>query len=112
MFYQFGRYLLISSSRPDNPLPSNSQGIWGDGLNLPWGCDYKSNINFQMNYWPAETANLSECHLPMLRLIQGMVEPGKVAGKTYFDAPGWVMAYTICLIDIQPTLIRDMVRPD
>ena len=94
LFYQFGRYLLISSSRPDNPLPSNSQGIWGDGLSLPWGCDYKSNINFQMNYWPAETANLSEFHEPMLRLIKAMVEPGRKTAKAYFDAPGWVMAYT------------------
>jgi len=94
LFYQFGRYLLISSSRPDNPLPSNSQGIWGDGLSLPWGCDYKSNINFQMNYWPAETANLGECHLPMVRMIEAMVEPGKKTAKAYFDAPGWAMAYT------------------
>jgi alpha-L-fucosidase 2 len=94
LFYQFGRYLLISSSRPENPLPSNSQGIWGDGLSLPWGCDYKSNINFQMNYWPAETANLSECHLPMIRAIQGLVAPGEKTAKAYFNAPGWVMAYT------------------
>ena len=94
LFYQFGRYLLISSSRPDNPLPSNSQGIWGDGLSLPWGCDYKSNINFQMNYWPVETANLSECHKPMLRAIEGLVAPGEKTAKAYFDAPGWVMAYT------------------
>jgi alpha-L-fucosidase 2 len=94
LFYSFGRYLLISSSHPDNPLPSNSQGIWGDGLSLPWGCDYKSNINFQMNYWPAETANLSECHTPMLRLIEAMSEPGRKTAKAYFDAPGWVMAYT------------------
>ena len=94
LFYQFGRYLLISSSRPENPLPSNSQGIWGDGLSLPWGCDYKSNINFEMNYWPAETANLSECHQPMLRAIAGLVAPGEKTGKAYFDAPGWVMAYT------------------
>jgi alpha-L-fucosidase 2 len=94
LFYQFGRYLLISSSRPDNPLPSNSQGIWGDGLSLPWGCDYKSNINFEMNYWPVETANLSECHEPMLRAIQGLVAPGEKTAKAYFNAPGWVMAYT------------------
>lgn len=94
LFYQFGRYLLISSSRPDNVLPSNSQGIWGDGLSLPWGCDYKANINFQMNYWPAETANLSECHLPMIRLIEAMVPPGQKTAKAYFDAPGWLMAYT------------------
>jgi alpha-L-fucosidase 2 len=94
LFYQFGRYLLISSSRPDNVLPSNSQGIWGDGLSLPWGCDYKSNINFQMNYWPAETANLSECHMPMLRLIGSLTEPGAKTAKAYFDAPGWMCAYT------------------
>jgi alpha-L-fucosidase 2 len=94
LFYQFGRYLLISSSRPENALPSNSQGIWGDGLSLPWGCDYKSNINFQMNYWPVETANLSECHKPMLRAIQGLVAPGEKTAKAYFNAPGWVMAYT------------------
>jgi alpha-L-fucosidase 2 len=94
LFYQFGRYLLISSSRPENQLPSNSQGIWGDGLSLPWGCDYKSNINFQMNYWPVETANLSECHKPMLRAIAGLVGPGEKTAKAYFDAPGWVMAYT------------------
>ena len=94
LFYQFGRYLLISSSRPENLVPSNSQGIWGDGLRLPWGCDYKSNINFEMNYWPAETANLSECHTPMLRLIASLVEGGRKTAKAYFDAPGWVMAYT------------------
>ena len=94
LFYQFGRYLLISSSRPENVLPSNSQGIWGDGLSLPWGCDYKSNINFQMNYWPVETANLSECHTPMLRTIQALAGPGEKTAKAYFNAPGWVMAYT------------------
>ena len=94
LFFQFGRYLLISSSRPDNVLPSNSQGIWGDGLSLPWGCDYKSNINFQMNYWPVETANLSECHKPMLRTIAARVGPGEKTAKAYYDAPGWAMAYT------------------
>jgi alpha-L-fucosidase 2 len=94
LFYQFGRYLLISSSRPGNLLPSNSQGIWGDGLRLPWGCDYKSNINFEMNYWPAETANLSECHTPMLRMVENVAVPGRLTAKAYFDAPGWAMAYT------------------
>ena len=94
LFYQFGRYLLISSSRPDNPLPSNSQGIWGDGLDLPWKCDYKSNINFQMNYWPVETANLSACHLPMLRLVESLAVPGRKTALAYFHAPGWVQGYT------------------
>jgi alpha-L-fucosidase 2 len=94
LYYQFGRYLLICSSRPDNPLPSNSQGLWGDGLDLPWKCDYKSNINFQMNYWPAESANLSDCHLPMLRLIRSLMKPGRATAKAYYNAPGWVCAYT------------------
>ena len=94
LYYQMGRYLLISSSRPDNPLPSNSQGIWGDGLDLPWKCDYKSNINYQMNYWPSETANLSELHLPTIRFDAALVEPGTKTAQTYYNAPGWVVAYT------------------
>ena len=96
LFYQFGRYLLISSSRPDNPLPSNAQGIWGDGLNLPWKCDYKANINYEMNYWAAEPANLSEMHLPMLRMTQNLVKPGTITAKAYFGpkTPGWLCGYT------------------
>jgi alpha-L-fucosidase 2 len=94
LYYQMGRYLLISSSRPDNPLPSNSQGIWGDGLDLPWKCDYKSNINYQMNYWPSETANLSELHLPAIRLDASLVKPGEKTAQRYYNAPGWVVAYT------------------
>jgi alpha-L-fucosidase 2 len=96
LFYQYGRYLLISSSRPDNLLPSNSQGLWGDGLNLPWKCDYKSNINYQMNYWPAEQSNLPEMHLPMIRFTQALREPGVRTAKTYYgpDVPGWFYGYT------------------
>lgn len=96
LFYQYGRYLLISSSRSDNPLPSNSQGIWGDGLDLPWKCDYKSNINYQMNYWPAEQANLSELHLPMIRTTQSLQLPGAQTAKAYFgpQTPGWNYGYT------------------
>ena len=94
LYYQMGRYLLISSSRPDNPLPSNAQGIWGDGLDLPWKCDYKSNINYQMNYWPSETANLSEMHLPAIRFDAELVKPGTRTAQTYYNAPGWAVAYT------------------
>lgn len=96
LFYQYGRYLLISSSRPDNPLPSNSQGIWGDGLDLPWKCDYKSNINYEMNYWAAEASNLAEMHTPMLRMTQNLVAPGTRTARAYFgpDTPGWVVGYT------------------
>ncbi|MEY4488313.1 MAG: hypothetical protein RIQ79_821 [Verrucomicrobiota bacterium] len=96
LFYQYGRYLLISSSRPDNPLPSNSQGIWGDGFDLPWKCDYKSNINYEMNYWAAEPSNLGEMHLPMIRMTQNLVKPGTKTARAYFgpDTPGWVVGYT------------------
>jgi alpha-L-fucosidase 2 len=92
LFYQYGRYLMICSSRGDNPLPSNSQGIWGDGYELPWHCDYKANINYEMNYWCVEASNLSECHLPMLRLNAGLVKPGSKTAQNYFNAPGWVLA--------------------
>jgi alpha-L-fucosidase 2 len=68
LYFNFGRYLLISSSRPDN-LPANLQGIWNEHLEPPWNSDYHININVQMNYWPAEVCKLSECHLPYLEFI-------------------------------------------
>ena len=74
LYFQFGRYLLISSSRPGS-LPANLQGLWNDSNDAPWSSDYHSNINIQMNYWPAEATNLSECHLPMLDLIRSCIEP-------------------------------------
>ena len=97
LFYQYGRYLLISSSRPGNPLPANLQGIWGDGLEMPWLCDYHANINVQMIYWPAEQANLSEMHQPLLNLITNLVTPGAKTAKAYFgpETPGWVVGYTV-----------------
>lgn len=94
LFAQFGRYLMIASSREDNPLPSNSQGIWGDGYDLPWKCDYKSNINYQMNYWPVNTANLSECMTPAVNLNLSLIPSGRITAKEYFNAPGWTCAYT------------------
>ncbi|MEZ0298302.1 MAG: glycoside hydrolase N-terminal domain-containing protein [Candidatus Methylacidiphilales bacterium] len=94
LFFQYGRYLLISCSRPDSPVPANLQGLWADGFNTPWNGDYTININFQMNYWPAEPTGLSEMHQPMLRHIQSLVEPGKKTATAYFgpDTPGWVTA--------------------
>jgi alpha-L-fucosidase 2 len=94
LYYQMGRYLLIASSREDNPLPTNSQGIWGDGLDMPWMADYKANINYEMFYWPSETANLSELHMPAIRLDASVVKPGMVTAKTYYNSPGWALAYT------------------
>jgi alpha-L-fucosidase 2 len=89
LYFQFGRYLLISSSRPGS-LPANLQGIWGDGLTMPWHCDYHANINVQMNYWPAETTNLSECHLPLVDLTESLVQPGRKTAKAYYNLPYWV----------------------
>ncbi|XHR27569.1 MAG: glycoside hydrolase N-terminal domain-containing protein [Chthoniobacteraceae bacterium] len=92
LFFQYGRYLLISCSRPDSPAPANLQGLWAEGMNAPWNGDYTININFQMNYWPAEPTGLGEMHLPMLRHIQSLVEPGTKTAKAYFgpQTPGWV----------------------
>jgi len=92
LFSQYGRYLLISCSQPDSPAPANLQGLWADGLNTPWNGDYTININFQMNYWPAEPTGLGEMHLPMLRHIQSLVVPGSKTAQAYFgpNSPGWV----------------------
>ena len=89
LYFQFGRYLLIGSSRP-GCLPANLQGIWGDGLRMPWHSDYHANINVQMNYWPAEVCNLAECAMPLVDLTESLVEPGRASAKAYYNAPGWV----------------------
>ncbi|MGC3989743.1 MAG: glycoside hydrolase family 95 protein [Chthoniobacteraceae bacterium] len=92
LFYQYGRYLLISCSRSDSPVPANLQGLWAEGMETPWNGDYTININFEMNYWPAEITGLSEMQLPMLRHIASLVEPGKKTAAAYFgpNTPGWV----------------------
>ena len=74
LFFQYGRYLLISCSRPGD-LPANLQGLWNDSNDPPWQCDYHANINLQMNYWPAETANMAECHLPLFDFIKCLAAP-------------------------------------
>ncbi len=89
LYFDFGRYLLISSSRPGG-LPANLQGIWADGINTPWNGDWHLNINVQMNYWLAEVGNLSELHQPMFALIGSLVEPGQRTAKNYYGARGWV----------------------
>lgn len=82
LYYQFGRYLLIASSR-EGSLPANLQGIWADGLYAPWSADYHTNINIQMNYWLAQQTNLTECHLPMIAYINSLVERGKITADLY-----------------------------
>ena len=88
IYYQFGRYLLIASSRPGN-LPANLQGIWHNNVDGPWRVDYHNNINVQMNYWPAASTNLAECTLPLIDFIRTLVKPGEKTAKAYFGARGW-----------------------
>ena len=88
LYYQFGRYLLISSSRPGN-LPANLQGIWHNNVDGPWRVDYHNNINVQMNYWPAASTNLAECTLPLIDFIRTLVKPGEKTAQAYFGARGW-----------------------
>lgn len=89
LYFNFGRYLLISSSRPGG-LPANLQGIWAEGIQTPWNCDWHTNINLQMNYWPAEVSNLSDLTQPMFALIASLQEPGAKTAKAYYNARGWV----------------------
>ena len=91
--YQFGRYLLISSSRPGN-LPANLQGIWADGFSPPWNSDYHININIQMNYWLAEMTNLSECHQPFLEFIGDLREMGRISARESYGCSGFVAHHT------------------
>lgn len=96
LFFQYGRYLLISSSRPDSPLPANLQGLWNHSLNPPWNCDYHVNINIEMIYWPAEMVGLADAHLPMIHFTENLATPGAKTAKAYFgpETPGWVCGYT------------------
>ena len=83
LLHAFGRYLLISSSRSTDMLPSNLQGIWNVSNTPPWSCDFHTNINLQMNYWPVFNSNLAECSLPLIRYIKSMVVPGRLTAKYY-----------------------------
>ena len=93
LYFQYGRYLLISSSRPGS-LPANLQGIWNDHLAAPWNSDYHTNINMQMNYWPAEVANLSECHEPFFDFIERLVPAGKKTAEEVYNSDGFVVHHT------------------
>ncbi|MDQ2656438.1 MAG: glycoside hydrolase family 95 protein, partial [Bacteroidota bacterium] len=89
LYYQFGRYLLISSSQPGGE-PANLQGIWNHRLNPPWDSKYTININAQMNYWPAEKTNLAELHEPFLRMVKELSETGGETAKVMYGARGWM----------------------
>ena len=88
LYFQFGRYLLIASSR-DGAMPANLQGIWCNKLKGPWNTDYHNNINIQMNYWPANLTNLDECMPPLVDFIRSLEKPGERVARTYYGARGW-----------------------
>jgi len=89
LLFQYGRYLLVASSRPGSQ-PANLQGIWNREIRPPWSSNYTTNINSEMNYWPAEVCNLSECHEPMLRLIEEWAENGRDTARVNYGCDGWV----------------------
>ena len=89
LYFQFGRYLLIASSRPGG-LPANLQGLWNDSMFPPWDSDYHLNINLQMNYWPAEVANLAELHQPLFDYLESLREPGRRTARIHYGAGGFV----------------------
>jgi len=90
LYFQFGRYLLISCSQPGGQ-PANLQGIWNDLLTPPWDSKYTININTEMNYWPSEITNLSEMNGPLIKMIRELSETGKQTARDMYGAPGWVV---------------------
>lgn len=89
--FQYGRYLLMDSSRAPGVLPANLQGIWNKDLQAAWNSDFHTNINLQMNYWPAEVCNLPETTLPLLRFINALRVPGRVTARKTFGSRGWTV---------------------
>lgn len=90
LYYQFGRYLLIASSRK-GALPANLQGVWNNYTQAPWSADYHVNINLQMNYWLADMTNLSEAGIPLFDFVEGLREPAEQTAGRLFNAPGWTL---------------------
>ena len=90
-YFQFGRYLLIASSQPDNINPANLQGIWNDKMFPSWDSKYTTNINLEMNYWPSEVCNLTEMNEPLFKLIREIYEQGKQTARDMYGADGWVL---------------------
>ncbi len=91
LYFQYGRYLLIASSRAGS-LPANLQGVWNHSNTPPWNGDYHVNINLQMNYWPAEAANLAETAVPLFDFIDSLMEPGRISARKVFGADGWTLS--------------------
>jgi len=91
LYFQYGRYLLISSSRKPGVLPANLQGIWNKEMNAPWNSDFHTNINLQMNYWPAEVCNLSETSLLLSSFMEKLTVPGTVTARRMYGTKGWTI---------------------
>ncbi|MDF7798636.1 glycoside hydrolase family 95 protein [Pontiellaceae bacterium B1224] len=93
LYFNFGRYLMISSSRPGG-MATNLQGLWAEGYKPPWNADYHININIQMNYWMTQPCNLAECHEPFFDFIESLVPSGRKTARTLFDCDGFVAGHT------------------
>jgi alpha-L-fucosidase 2 len=89
LLFQYGRYLMIASSRSPG-LPANLQGLWNNSNRPPWNCDYHLDINLQMNYWPVDSCNLSECAEPLVRWVSDLAKPGSKTAKVHYRSRGWV----------------------
>jgi alpha-L-fucosidase 2 len=96
LYFQYGRYLLIASSRPGTQ-PANLQGIWNELVRPPWNSNWTTNINIEMNYWPAETCNLAECHQPLFDLIEGVSRNGAKTAEVNYGCRGWVSHHNVDL---------------
>ncbi len=96
LLFQYGRYLLISSSRPGGQ-PANLQGIWNESNRPPWDSKYTDNINTEMNYWPAEETNVSECQLPLFDALKDLAQSGAITAKEQYNARGWVLHHNFDL---------------
>src|SRR6201999_1237821 len=92
--FQFGRYVLASSSRAGGQ-PANLQGIWNENVSPPWGSKYTININTEMNYWPTEVCNLSECHQPMFDMLKDVSVTGAKTAKSFYNCDGWVAHHNL-----------------
>jgi alpha-L-fucosidase 2 len=90
LYFQYGRYLMISCSRPGTQ-PANLQGIWNRHVTPPWNCNYTTNINTEMNYWPVEVSNIAECHEPLFDMLEELSITGKKTAKVQYDCSGWVV---------------------
>lgn len=102
LYFQFGRYLTIAGSRPGGQ-PLNLQGLWNQQVIPPWASAYTTNINAEMNYWPAETTNLSECHEPLLQMIAELAETGSEVARKMYKRRGWVAHHNVTIWrDTQP----------